>query len=470
MENPVNIVSKAGATKPTGEAGATAEAQVSQSGEEKHTPKVLLYGFRLFGRPPPFSRRQWRVFGIAATAGFFDNYDRVLLSLALKQIQKGLGIAEARLGAMLSTIRLGYLLSLIITPFADVFGRRRLLLYTIVGYTIFTGVSALSPSQAYFVTFQIVARAFAGAEGTVALVILIEEVEAGVRGWAVGYLGALTAVGGGLAAGVFAFVNVIPFGWRGLFAVALVPLVLIVPLRRALPESQRFEREKLSGLRPTNVLQPLAALFKSYPGRLSMLVSVGFLANMGAASAGAFLPKYLQEAHHWKPGQVSSLFIFAGALGILGNIVAGRMSDRLGRRRMGGTFLFLAPIFAMLVFTASSNWVIPFWILDLFFDTASATILAAYSAELFPTSYRSTAGSALSVAGTTGGALGLFLEGILYGVTGSHWIAIRYLTLFWMVSPIIVFVFFPETAGLELEDISPEAVVEVPKPASPAPA
>jgi len=39
---------------------------------------------------------------------------------------------------MLSTIRLGYLLSLMITPFADVFGRRRLLLYTIVGYTIFT--------------------------------------------------------------------------------------------------------------------------------------------------------------------------------------------------------------------------------------------------------------------------------------------------------------------------------------------
>jgi len=52
---------------------------------------------------------------------------------------------------------------------------------------------------------------------------------------------------------------------------------------------------------------------------------------MGANSAGAFLPKYLQESHHWGPGQVSSLFTFAGALGILGNIIAGRMSDRFGR-------------------------------------------------------------------------------------------------------------------------------------------
>jgi MFS transporter, putative metabolite:H+ symporter len=459
MEIPVETEKAGGAID------ASIDAAPSATDDELHTPLLALYGLRLFGKPPPFSRRQWRVFGITATAGFFDNYDRVLLSLALKQVQQGLGVAEARLGAMLSTIRLGYLFSLIITPFADVFGRRRLLLYTIVGYTIFTGASALAPSEAYFVACQIVARAFAGAEGTVALVILIEEVGAGVRGWAVGYLGALTAVGGGLAAGVFAFVNVIPFGWRGLFAVALVPLLLIIPLRRALPESHRFEREKLLGLRPTNVMQPLAALFRSYPSRLSMLISVCFLSNMGASSAGAFLPKYLQEAHHWGPGQVSSMFIFAGALGILGNIVAGRMSDRLGRRTMGGVFLFLAPVFAMLVYTTAGNWVIPWWILELFFDTASGTILAAYSAELFPTSYRSTAGSALSVAGTTGGALGLFLESIFYGVTGSHWIAIRYLTVFWMVSPIIVFAFFPETAGRELEEISPEDAASAAPPA-----
>jgi MFS family permease len=453
MEPPESTENEAGAIEPT------INAQVSQSGDDKHTPLLALYGLRLFGKPPPFTRRQWRVFGIAATAGFFDNYDRALLSLALKQIQQGLGIGEARLGAMLSSIRLGYLLSLMVTPFADVFGRRRLLLYTIVGYTIFTGLSAVAPSQGYFVTCQIFARALAGAEATVALVILTEEVSAGIRGWAVGYLGALILVGYGLAAGVFAIVNVIPFGWRGLFAIALVPLVLIVPLRRALPESQRFEREKLRGVRPTNVFQPLAALFRTYPARLSMLTSVQFLAQMGANSAGAFLPKYLQEAHHWRPGQVSSLFIFAGALGILGNIVAGRMSDRIGRRRLGGAFLFLAPVFAMLVFATRSNWVILFWILQLFSDTASATILSAYSVELFPTSYRSTAGSALSVAGTTGGALGLFFEGILFGVTGSHWIAIRYLTVFWMLSPIIVFTFFPETAGRELEEISPDATL-----------
>ena len=140
----------------------------------------------LLGRTPPFTRRQRRVFWIASTAGFFDKYDRALLSLALKQIQAGLEIAESHLGAMLSVIRLGYLLSLLLTPFADVFGRRRLLLYTVIGYTLFTGLSAVAPGARTFVMFQIVARAFAGAEATVALVIVAEEVDAAHRGWAIG--------------------------------------------------------------------------------------------------------------------------------------------------------------------------------------------------------------------------------------------------------------------------------------------
>ena len=158
-----------------------------------------------------------------------------------------------------------------------------------------------------------------------------------------------------------------------------------------------------------------------------------------------------------------------GALGIMGNIVSGRMSDRFGRRRMGAFFYLMAPVlalflyssyssakFALPIFGTSFSALIPIWIFLLFFDVAASTIGTAYSAELFPTSYRSTAGSVLAVTGTTGGALGFFLEGVLFRSTGSHWAAIRYVTLAWFVPGIIMLLFFPETAGLELETISPE--------------
>ncbi|MGA9724766.1 MAG: MFS transporter [Candidatus Binatus sp.] len=418
--------------------------------------KSVHLGF--LGRTPPFTKRQRRVFWIASTAGFFDQYDRALLSLALKQIQAGLKIAESHLGAVLSVIRLGYLLSLLLTPFADVFGRRRLLLYTVFGYTIFTGLIAIAPNARAFVAFEIIARAFAGAEAAIAMVIVAEEVDAAHRGWAIGLLSAVSNVGYGLAAIVFAFINTIPYGWRGLYAIALVPLVLIIPLRRVLPESTRFEKEKLEGLRPVKIWEPLAQLYSAYPGRLIMMLSIAFLGSMGGNAAGFLFPKFLQEAHHWSPGNVSSLVFFGGAFGIIGSIVAGRLSDRYGRRVMGAAFLFLSPILTIWMYTAPGWSIVPAWILETFFDVASAMILAAYSAELFPTSYRSTAGSALAVAGTTGGALGLFLEGVLFNFTGSHARAVCYLTVFWMVAPAIMW-FLPETSGRELEEISPEANV-----------
>jgi putative MFS transporter len=189
-----------------------------------------------------------------------------------------------------------------------------------------------------------------------------------------------------------------------------------------------------------------------------MMLSISFLGSMGGNASGFLFPKFLQETHHWSPGNVSSLFLFGGALGIMGSIVAGRLSDRHGRRAMGATFLFLSPILTIWMYTASGWSIVPAWILETFFDIAAGTILNAYSAELFPTSYRSTAGSALAVAGTTGGALGLFFEGVLYNFTGSHARAVCYLTVFWIISPMIMW-FLPETSGRELEEISPETNV-----------
>ncbi|MGH7836289.1 MAG: MFS transporter, partial [Candidatus Binataceae bacterium] len=406
---------------------------------------------------PPFTPRQWRVFWISTTAGFFDSYDSALLSLALRQIQNGLGIAEAGLGAMLSAIRLGNLGALLIAPLADIYGRRRLLLYTIVGYTLFTGLSAFAPHARSFVVAQVLARAFSAAEATISLVILAEEVDAAVRGWALGMQGALAISGYGLAAIVFAFIAVVPFGWRGLYALALIPLVLLIPLRRVLPESRRFEAEVAAGRRPSSLLAPIVALVKASPRRLATISIVWFLYALGVAPANAFIAKYLQEVHHWSPANISSLYVFGGAIGILGNITAGRVSDRFGRRTMGVVFMSAGPALQLMVYSVAGRSVIACWIAWLFCDQAAMTILNAYGTELFPTSQRAAAGSALLIAKSGGGALGLLLETIFYATAGSHWRAIRWLLGFWFAAAVLMLILFPETAGRELEAIAPEA-------------
>jgi len=405
---------------------------------------------------PPLSPRQWRIFGIVSTAGFFENYDRALLSLAVDQIQRGLRVGNRDLGVMLSIIRLGYLLALPIASLADRFGRRRLLLYSIIFYTVATGASAVAPGVRTFVAFQFIARAFAAAELAVALVILAEEVEAGVRGSSIGLLGALAISGYGLAAAVFALINVIPFGWRGLYALALIPLVVIVPIRRHLPETRRFDqmREDAGAAR---YLTPIAELLRNHPRRLITLLIVSFLYYLGSTPAAFLAFKYLQEVHHWSPAMVSSLVIPGGALGILGNVFAGRLSDSLGRRTMAAGFTLTAPLLMLLFLHTGGAVMVAAWITQLFCDTASTTLLNTYGAELFPTAQRSTATSTVIVAQTLGAALGLWMESLLFAATGSHWTAVSILTIAWFIAPIGVLLWFPETAGIELEALSTNA-------------
>jgi predicted MFS family arabinose efflux permease len=179
---------------------------------------------------------------------------------------------------------------------------------------------------------------------------------------------------------------------------------------------------------------------------------------MAGGAVGFFVPKYLQEIHRWSPAQVSSLYVFGGALGIIGNIVAGRLSDHFGRRIMGPVFIAMEAAAGYCLYASRTSAVVILWIVWLFCDQAGVTVTSTYSAELFPTSFRSAATGALYVARFGGGAVGLLAEGLFYAQLGSHWAAIRILTLFWLIAAVLMYLLFPETAGRELEDIAPEPV------------
>jgi hypothetical protein len=99
--------------------------------------------------------------------------------------------------------------------------------------------------------------------------------------------------------------------------------------------------------------------------------------------------------------------------------------------------------------------IVPFAV-GLFAGTASLAILRLYAAELFPTSFRSTASALAALAYTVGPALSLAFEGKLFALTQSYWSALAIVISGSILAPLIIATVFPETAGLELEAIAPE--------------
>jgi MFS family permease len=410
------------------------------------------------GRPPQLTRHQWTVLGLVSIVSLFEQYDIYLFSLNLRHIQADLGIAESQLGALGSIVRLGGLAALPIALAADRLGRRRILLATVVLYTALTGATALAPDATTFVVLHFLARAFATAETLLAVVVIAEEFAPEHRGWGIGALGAIQACGAGLAALAFGFVEVLPYGWRALYAIGLIPLGLVAYWRRNLPETARFERmRRESQVASTVSIRPAVDLVRTHPARFTSLALVVFAIGVATAPAGFFAPKYLQDVHGWSPGWVASLNFLGGAFAIVGNPLAGRLSDRHGRRPVAMLFTAGFALVTIAFYTAMGLLTPALWVLMIFAMMGSEVTLAAYGAELFPTSQRSTASGARSAAANVGAVTGLALVSVLFGVLGSNWTAIIALACLCGVAPLLIRATFPETAGRTLEEIAPEA-------------
>lgn len=427
------------------------------SGVEAERPPRWLRVAWFIRDPPPLTTRQWQVLGLISVAALFDQYDRALFALALPRIQLSLGIGEADVGWLGSIVRLGALPAFFATVAADRIGRRRVLLATIVGYTVCTAATALAPDARSFVAFQFLAHVFTAAESMLGVVVVAEELDAGARGWGIGALFAIQSCGVGLAALLFPLFDWLGLTWRALFAVGVVPLALVAYWRRVLPETERFTAVQAAGIARTPALAPIVALARAYPARFAAVGAVAFVLSAGGAAADFLGPKYLQDAHGWSPAQVAVLYVLGGGLAIAGAAYAGRLSDRLGRRPMTVAFGVAVLLFAIAFYNAS-GWPLPLlWIVLICTVVGHDVLQASFGAELFPTSYRSTASGARAVIGTVGAALGLAVESLLYRALGSHWEAITLMLAGALLGPLIVALAFPETAGRTLEEIAPEA-------------
>jgi MFS family permease len=147
------------------------------------------------------------------------------------------------------------------------------------------------------------------------------------------------------------------------------------------------------------------------------------------------------------------MVLIAGAVGVGGNVVAGRLADRVGRRRVGFTFLAVFPAGAWLFYNGPGWSLTVLWAVLVFTMMGGNVIIRALSSELFPTSHRGTSTGVLVLMETLGAAFGLFILGMLQQQDGDLSRYIPMISLATLIAAGLLYL-FPETRQQELESLS----------------
>jgi MFS family permease len=386
------------------------------------------------------NRYHWFVFIVASLGWLFDTMDQQLFNLARRPaIAELLNIApgDPARSAMIAEYA-GYATMIFMIGWAsggvffgilgDRIGRAKTMVFTILLYSLFTGLSVFSTSVWDFSIYRFLTGLGVGGQFSVGVALVAETVPQRARPYALGWLQALSAVGNMLAAvigitlGRLEETGVVGSAWRMMFVVGALPAFLCIPIFRKLKEPEAWQRAKAKG--GGSHLGSMTDLFSDPRWRRNAIVGMllAFSGVVGLWGIGFFsfdLLRSVLDKTDMSEGQktlwigLTSLLQNAGAF--FGIYAFTHLTAFWGRRPA-----FAVSFLAAMGATAFTFWNLRdfsdiFWMIPLmgFCQLALFGGYAIYLPELFPTRLRSTGTSFCYNVGRFVAAIGPLALGLL---------------------------------------------------------
>lgn len=366
----------------------------------------------------PRSARLVVALGFFAIA--FEGYDLIVFGSAIPALlaYPDWSLDAARVGLIGSAALAGMVVGAFVSGWlGDRIGRRKSFIGLLAFFSIMMVLSALAPSPELLALCRFLAGIGLGGIPAIAIALVTEFAPPQRRS----FLTTLTASGfgvGAILAAVLSIALLESFGFRGMFALGGLALVTVVPLAIwLLPESPSFSQD--AGVRKERraVASPWAGVLQGRAGVATALFSLAnFSAFLLVFSITVWLPQLMTEAGY----DIQSSLQFQAVLNIgalVGAVLGGLLSDRLGGRRVtGGLYVAAAVALALLALPTP-----PAAVIALLLFVAGAwgvgvgTVLWAFVAGQYDDRSRATGLGFTMGVGRLGAASGPAVGGLLVG-------------------------------------------------------
>ncbi|WP_329391617.1 MFS transporter [Streptomyces sp. NBC_01716] len=454
----------------------------------------------------PWSRRHWMIVIGLGTVWILDGLEvTVVGSIAsrLSEDGSGLPVTDSEVTGLAAALYVAGACSgaLFFGWLTDRFGRKKLLIVTLAVYLIATALTALSFNVWWFAAFRFLTGFGIGGEYAAINSAIVELIPSKYRGrvdlvingsfWLGAMAGALLSV---LALNTSVFPKDV--GWRLTFALGVVLGLVILLVRRHVPESPRWmfihghderaeeivsgaereiERETGKKLpeprgsltveqrRSIGFVEIAKTLFRVYPERatlgFSLFVGQAFLYNAITFGFGTILVNFFGVSS----GSTGYYFAAIALGNFLGPLLLGRLFDTVGRRPMiAGTYIISGLLLFLTAWFFNEGWLnaatmTVCWAVVLFFASAGASSAYLTVSEIFPMETRAMAIAFFYAIGTAAGGISgplLFASLTDSGVVGDAVIAFCVGASLMVAAGVVAVLFAVAAEGRSLEDIA----------------
>lgn len=386
----------------------------------------------------------------ASAIGYaMDGFDLLILGFILPAIAADLALSSAQSGALVTWTLVGAVVGgIVFGMLSDRYGRVRVLSWTILLFAVFTGLCSLAQGYWDLLAYRTIAGIGLGGEFGIGMALAAEACAPERRARASSFVG-LGWQAGVLAAALLTPLLLPVIGWRGMFAVGLLPAVVSFVMRRTLGEPEMF----LAQQKQPREHAPLKLLVKdSATTRASLGVAIlCSVQNFGYYGLMIWMPSYLSKTFGYsltKSAMWTAVTVLGMAFGIW---LFGRLADRFGRRPtfIGYQIGAVVMVFVYAQLQSQFALLIGGAVMGLFVNGMIGGYGALIS-ELYPTVARATAQNVLFNIGRAVGGFGPLTVGAL-AAAYSFKMALVFLAGIYVLDILATLFLIPERRGEALQ-------------------
>ncbi|MBN9089362.1 MAG: MFS transporter [Reyranella sp.] len=386
--------------------------------------------FEVLDRQTRLTGNQKKILAAAIIGDALEFFDYFLIGFVLAFLigpwkltfnQFAIVFLSSGVGALLGAYAWGWV--------ADRIGRRPVFIGTVLNFSIATGLLYFTPDNGwvYLTALRFFVGFGVGGLYCVDLPLVQEFMPSHKRGWIGGLVTCIIPLGVGLGGVLGAVMG--PTEWRILFAIGLLPALVVLLVRLWVPESPhwlvrqgRYEEARTSlawalQVDPKSLPLPDAKtlgepiktnwfdLFK-YPRSLAVSWLGNAGAQTGAYGIALWAPTLFVLILKVTPQEAAKMFILLTVSGFIGRLSFSYLSEKIGRRNCGGLLGFGAAFFIILAgynYNTMVSGVSAFWLIlavAMFFVDGGFAIVGPYAAEVWPSHLRTSGmGSAYGFGG-----------------------------------------------------------------------